>query len=320
MIFEKKVLDTFSSTLLKRADDTGAVFYYSHEDFPELKSEPYSFIGNRGQRLNGAVIYYGEKNGKTVIFEHGMGGGYRSYMKEIELIAAHGYTVITYDHTGCMTSEGEHIGGFSQSLADLDCLISSLSALDEYKNSEFYVVGHSWGAFSTLNISALHPSVKKIVAISGFISLKQILRQYLKGALRLYIPAIIREERKVNGKYADYNALSSLENSNVSALIIHSKDDPAVDYSKSFKKLEEKFGSNEQFSFLTLSGKAHNPNYTEDAVKYKDEFVAKLSAFYKSEDAKEAEMRARFKSQFDWERMTKQDDTVWQRIFYFLDK
>lgn len=322
MIFEKKVLSAFRSTLLKRADDTGAVFYYSAEDFEGLNTLGYEFFGNRGQRLVGSFYFYGEMScERIVVFDHGMGGGHRSYMKEIERLASFGYTVLAYDHTGCMESEGEHIGGFSQSLADLDHLLLSLKLDPKYANASVSVVGHSWGGFSTLNISALHPHISHVVAISGFTSVKRILRQYLAGPLRLYVPAILRMEREANGTYADFDAVESLKSSSAKALIIHSPDDKAVSFKGHFLRLKKKLANRAADTFfLSPQGKGHNPNYTEDAVKYKDEFVAKLSAFYKSEDTKDAETRARFKSQFDWDRMTKQDDTVWQRIFYFLDK
>ena len=320
MFFEKKVKEIFSSTLLKRADDTGAVFYYSAEDFEGLSTLGYEFFGNRGQRLVGSFYFYGEMScERIVVFDHGMGGGHRSYMKEIERLASFGYTVLAYDHTGCMESEGEHIGGFSQSLADLDHLLLSLKLDPKYAKASVSVVGHSWGGFSTLNISALHPHISHVVAISGFTSVKRILRQYLAGPLRLYVPAILRMEREANRTYADFDAVESLKSSKTKALIIHSPDDKAVSFSGHFLRLKKRLADRENTVFLAPEGKGHNPNYTQDAVRYKDEFSEKLSAFFKSEKASDEKARSDFKSSFDWARMTAQDNAVWDEIFKFLE-
>ena len=256
MLLEKKIVDIFKSRVLVRFDDTGTVYYYSAADFEGLCSTPYTFIGNRGQKLVGSFYYYGAiKTDRIVIFEHGMGGGHLSYMKEIECLASHGYTVLAYDHTGCMQSEGENIGGFSQSLADLDCLIKSLKSDGNYKSTSFSVVGHSWGAFSTLNISALHPQITHVVAISGFISVRSILKQFFSGIMSLYVPALIRIEQENNPKYANLDARKTLNTSRAHAMIIHSADDKTVSYKKNFLKLKKALRNRDNALFITLSGR-----------------------------------------------------------------
>ena len=320
MIFEKKIIGAYKSVFDKRTDDTGAVHYFTHLDFEGLCTCPYGFLGAHGQKLVGAFYYYGEfTSDRIIIFEHGMGGGHLSYMKEIELLCRHGYTVLSYDHTGCMKSEGDGTGGFAESLSNLDSLIKSLKASDSFKNASLSVIGHSWGGFSTLNISGIHKDITHVVALAGFISVKTVLNQFFSGPLRLYVPKIMRIERERNPQFCDTDAVLSLKSSNTKALIIQSRDDKTVSYKKNFAVLEEALRDRPDTHFIALDGHGHNPNYTPDAVKYKDEFFKKLTEFLKSPGAADQQAQRTFKESFDFERMTAQDKDLWNIIFDFLD-
>ena len=321
MIFEKKILELYTKNLLTRYDDTGLIRYFTSDDFPGLSKEAFSFSGVHGQTLRGNVYYYGESDReRLVIFEHGMGGGHLSYMKEIAELSKRGFTVLSYDHTGCMESDGENIGGFAQSLADLDFCIRALrSEGSKYKTAKLSVVGHSWGAFSTMNICAIHKDVTHIAAMSGFISVKEILNQFFTGILRLYVPALYRFEEQNLPDYTDYNAIDSLKNSDVKAMIIHSEDDPTVSFKANFLKMKKKLSDKENITFVSCVGKGHNPNFTPWAVKLKDAFFADLTdktkSGYFTDDIKKTE----FKAQYDFDKMSEQDSAVWDDIASFLN-
>ena len=320
MLFENKVVELFRKKLLVRSDYNGAVYYFDHHGFPKLNARLYTFFGNRGQRLVGSFYYYGNmKMDRVVIFEHGMGSGHLAYMKEIELLARHGYTVLTYDHTGSGKSGGESIGGFSQSLADLDCLIKTLKTDELYHTMKISVVGHSWGAFSTLNIGALHDDVTHVVALSGFVSVKAILEQFFPYLLKLYIPAILKVEHEANPEYAEMNAIESLKKTCSKAMIIHSEDDKTVNFKKHFLAIKEAHENRPDTHFLSFSDRGHNPNFTADAVKYKDEFFAELTAKAKAGELSTDEEKKQMRDSYDWDRMTAQDTELWDKIFEFLD-
>ena len=171
MIFEKQIVDAYRGMMHTRCDDTRTVHYFSSEDFPGLSAEEYSFKSKLGHTLVGYIYSYeGAREDRLVIFEHGFGGGHRAYMKEIERLAAHGYRVLSYDHTGCMASGGETPNGLAQSLSDLDDCIKAVSSDEGLSGLSLSVMGHSWGAFSTMNSPALSKRVTHVVAISGFVS------------------------------------------------------------------------------------------------------------------------------------------------------
>lgn len=321
MIFEKKIVGLYRSTLLKRQDPDGTVFYFGKEDFPGLECEEYSFLGDKGQRLSAYLYYRGERRtDRLVMFDHGMGNGHAAYMREIDVLCQHGDTVFTYDHTGTRCSEGEHIGGFSQSLSDLDRAVDFVRTIPGYRDADISVVGHSWGGFSTMNIPLLHPEIKHVVALSGFISPRAIQEQVLVGLLKFYRKAIFNGEKDSFPDYADTDARESLRNADTKALIIHSRDDKVCRFENHYGELEKALADNENVHFLALDGKGHNPNYTLDAVRYKDEFFATLTKKRKKKELDTEAEKLAFVSSFDWWRMTEQDMDVWNKIFDFLDK
>jgi len=304
-----------------RADDTGAVFYFSAADFPGLNQIPYPITSSKGHTLDGYFYSYdGYRADRLILFEHGMGSGHTGYMKEIERLCAHGYRVYAYDHTGCMKSGGADTGGFIQSLIDSRDVIDALRRDPAYADLPISVIGHSWGGLSTVNIASLHPEVAHIVALAPPISAPQLMEHLLPDMLSRYANKISAEERAKNPDLYDTDARQSLRNTDAHVLVIHSADDAVVAAKHHFDLLREALSDRPNTRFVLLENKAHNPNYTEDAVKYKDAFFAEYKTAMKKKRLITDEQKAAFKQRYDWNRMTAQDDTVWSMIFETLDK
>ena len=319
MIFEKQIEKSYRAQLFGRCDDNGNVFYFSSDDFDGLNKKPYKFTSSAGNSLQGYFYFYdGYKEGRIVVFDHGYGGGHRSYMKEIEMLCRGGYLVFAYDHTGCMESEGDSTRGFAQSLSDLNDCLSALKADDKYKELKLSVVGHSWGAFSCLNISALHNDVSHIVAISGFISVEQMINQNFSGILKLYRKRIFKIEQETNPKFVNYNAVESLSKTDAKVLLIYSDDDKLVNRAIHYDALKNGLESKENIRFILTHGKGHNPNYTADAVRYKDGFFADLTKRMKKKALESDLQKKDFIASYDWNRMTAQDEKIWKEIFSTL--
>ena len=321
MIFSKFIEKAYRSNVFARNDADGSVFYFSASDFEGLRAEPFSFLNSRGDSLNGNYYYYdGYRPDRLVIFDHGMGAGHRAYMKEIEMLARHGFKVFSYDHTGCSSSEGAGIRGLSGSLADLDDCIKAIKAEGVYSGNDISVVGHSWGGFSTMNVAAYHPDLHSLVAISGFISLPEMHKQLFAGPMALFRKTLLQVERAENGSYADTSAAESLRASRIPALIIHSEDDKTVSSKKHHHPLKEALSDVPTVEFILVDGKDHNPNYTAEAVKEKDIFFAALKKKKKAGELSTDEQKAAFVASFDWNKITEQDENLWQKILAHLDK
>lgn len=318
MLFENLIVNTFRKQFLVRCDDAGTAHYFSAGDFPGLQQEAFSFPSSCGHTLKGSFYHYDNPiPGRIVVFDHGFGGGHRSYMKEIEQLCRHGYLVFAYDHTGCMESGGENIGGFSQSLRDLDDCLKALKGSERCKGLDISVMGHSWGGFSTGNIAALHPEISHIVVLSGFVSVEMLVNQFFGGIMKGYRKAIMALDP--NPDYVHFNAVKSLSGSEAKILLIYSANDPMVSKAVHFDALKAGLAHKDNVKFLLVENKGHNPNYTEDAVSYLGEFSAALSRNGKKKLLQTPEQKMAFKNSWDWHRMTMQDETVWEEIFKTLD-
>ena len=317
MIFEKQVVNGYKGMMHTRYDNVELSFYFSHKDFEGFEREAYVFKSSMGHTLQGYLYYYKDFiQDRLIVFDHGLGNGHRAYMREIEKLCSHGFRVLTYDHTGCMESGGKSTNGLAQSLCDLNDCLATVKADKQFDGLDISVVGHSWGAFSTLNIAALHPEVSHIVAMSGFVSAEEMMKTFFAGPLKGYRKVILDLERTANPKYSTFNAVESLKNSNVKALLIYSADDQLcrrTHYDILKAGLEEK----ENVRFILVENKGHNPNYTADAVKLLEKFKKDRAKFAKKKTTKEEKQQ--FLKSFDWHKMTAQDEAVWAEIFAHLD-
>lgn len=316
----KRIERMYRAQLFARYDDTGNVFYFSAADFEGLRCIPHAFRASAGHRLQGYFYYYdGYRAGRIVVFDHGLGGGHRAYMREIELLARRGYAVFAYDHTGCMQSEGTDTNGFGQSLCDLNDAIAAIKADPTWGACAISVMGHSWGALSTMNIAAYHPDVRHIVALSGPVSTHRMLRDMFRGPLRLFVGRLWRMEQAASGEFARRDAAQTLRDTAARVLLIYSDNDPLIRRGAHYEVLRRALADRDNVRLMLVSGKGHNPNYTADAVAYKDGFFAALTAAVKDGRLESAAQKQDFIAQWDWTRMTAQDETVWQSVFEVLE-
>jgi pimeloyl-ACP methyl ester carboxylesterase len=212
-----------------------------------------------------------------------------------------------------MASGGAHIGGFAQSLAELDDCIRKLKGEERLKDRTLSVVGHSWGGFSTMNIGAIHPEITHIVSMSGFVSVERIVKQSL-GPLKAYAPAVVEAEQRQNPRHSRYNALESLEKTGAKVLLIYSEDDKTVLKRHHYDPLYMKFRDSDRVKFLLLNGKNHNPTYEAASVIYKDDFFAQFQKALKKKQLDTQADRVEFMERFDWWFMTNQDMNVWETV------
>ena len=304
-----------------RFDGAPYLYLFDVKDFEGLNRKSFTFDSSLGHKMQAYFYYYDTpiKN-KLIIFEHGLWGCHRSYLKEIEMLCKKGYLVLAQDHTGCMESGGDDTNGFAQSLCDLDDMLNALYKVEEFKDYEISVIGHSWGAFSTMNITALHPKIKHVVPISGFISVKAIINQNFRGILALLRKRVLKIEKKSSPKYFNYSGIKTLKNTSAKVLIIHSVDDETVDYSFSAKKLEKSLKKKDNVEFLIVDGKGHNPTYTENGVKLKKIMQAELKEHALDGKFEDEEFCKEFLARHDWDKITEQDSSLWNKIFEFLEK
>ena len=311
------IIKEYKKRAFARNDGNPAVTYFTNEDFPPMKKEEASFRNKKGALLKGAFYYNEAKSTeRIVLLEHGMGAGHRAYMSEINMLTSHGYTVFSYDHYGCGDSEGEGVNGFGGSLPDLACAVSFLKK-SGYPAKGISVIGHSWGGYSTLNLPAFHGDISACVAISGFISVESIINQFLTGIARCARKSVLAIERNANPETYELDARKTLKSTEVRMLIIHAENDPLVSYKNNFEALRSALVDNDNVSYIRLTDRFHNPNYTKEAVALLNAMGTELKK--SASKLKTTEKIDAFKAKWDFKAMSEQDETVWSSIFDHIE-
>lgn len=306
----------YKKAFINRYDDDKIIFYYSYKDFPGLQAQPVEFKTPQGYLIKGNIYFY-ENHDKDdlVIFCHGLGGGHRSYMREIELICSRGYEVLAYDNVGCWESEGENIRGLSEAVNDLVCCMDFLAGSYNLKDRKLHIIGHSWGGYAAGNIlNYRRKNIKSVTVISGFASVNTIIFGGYGGKMKIFKNAILRFERKANPNYADSCSVDAFKDTKAKVLLIHSKDDPVCAIACGMDYVRPRV-DNPNVTYLEVEGKFHNPNYTADAVAYMQQSFGEYQALLKQKKLRTYEEKKAFMNLRDFRRMTNQDPEVWSAIF-----
>ena len=291
--------------------------YFSHTDFKDLNRDDFSFTSRFNDVVRGGIYYKdGCRDDVLVIFVHGNGAGHTAYMKEINYLTDHHFKVLSYDVTGTLESDGGCLRGFYQHPSDLEDLINYLSTDNYYKNTPIYLVGHSWGGYTVLN--SLHfinnENVKKIVSISGLRSMESTFKEHSNRKLHRAIKYMMDIEEKIYGKNVYFDACDYINKCQTPLLLIHSDDDPVVNYEYNFKKMISYIDGNELIKYVTVHERLHNPTYTKESVEKLKEY---LKCVNKLKSDKE---KITLRDQTDFNEFTRMDDDIMHLIINFLNK
>ena len=311
----------YKKLLVHRYDDEPYIKYFTAEDFPGLLADPVEFESD-GELLRGFFYSYpGCREDVLLIFCHGIGGGHRSYLTEIDTLAKAGFRVLSYDNTGCFASEGKDIRSMSGSLRDLDNAIRFLKREGIFQRYEnVYVLGHSWGGFAAGCIPQYQEEIRKTVVMSGFLSVESLLTNGIMGMKIPFKKAILKGmlsfDAKADPVHKDASILKAMEKGTCRYFIAHSEDDGVVPYKQNTAILQERFPEAE---YLILNGRKHNPNYTQDAVEYMNKTFGEFARLVKEKKLKTKEEKAAYYADTDWRRMTAQDPAFWEKVIAFLN-
>ena len=298
------VLKSHNKIFNTRFTPSPLVTYYDAKEY-NLDSKKIE-INCDNEIIRGNIYTCGDydKN-KIIIFCHGMNACKEAYMQEIGTLCQNGFMVLGYDHLGVNESDGK-LKGISASIKSLDYVINYVKKNDELKNKDIYVVGHSWGAYATINIVKYQKDIKGIVALAPFVNVSS----YLRYSMKMKNPFIILMIKLIElikfGKYADCDGLKSLEEYDGKVLLIQSTN---YNYAVGFLKNNLK----DKCEYIILEDRLHNPDYKAEAVKYLNEFMSNIKKY------KGKELEEYFKKQ-DFHKMGELDMNVMKNIINFINK
>ena len=321
MMLFSKIIEKKFDAVLGRYDGDPAMRYPAVTDFPQLNRQEFDCSGDNGVTLKGAFYYEGMfRPEKLVVFDHGIGAGHLAYLREIEMLAKHGYTVYAYDHTGCVSTGGSGILGFAQGVNDLDHVLIGLRKDPRFREMPVKLVGHSWGGYACMNAAALHPEVTHVVSLAGFLSARALVEQYIPKPFLKHAEEVMDRERRHNPAYADLDARESLRKSDAKLLHLQSRDDSKVEFERSCQLLSEALKERVDTKFVVLEHHDHDPQRTEQAAAANRAMLADLNQKRKKKQLTTPAQLEAFQASYDWELIAQQDPEIWSKIVSFLEK
>ena len=150
---------------------------------------------------------------------------------------------------------------------------------------------------------------------SAFVSVELLIESYFGKELAKHL---IELETKTNPDYVNFNGVESLKSSGAKALLIYSDNDHLCYKNASYDILYEAFKDDSNVKLILENGKWHNPNYTMDAVEYYLSFATLKAELLSKNLLLTKEQKEAFKASFDWNRMTAQDEKIWNEIINWL--
>ena len=307
----------------KRCEGDDNLKYLKAKNFDNLNALPISFKSDKQQTLNGFLYSSAKVDAYKglIVFSHGMGAGHLAYTTEINYLAQKGYIVLAYDNTGTCTSEGKKIKGFAQGIIDLKYALDFVKTRDDLKDLSVLLVGHSWGAYSVSNVSALNPSVeiKGIVAFSPFNSMNKLIRDIAKQKTKANLSILSPFFDIINfirfGKAGNLRTCDSINSNSIPTLIMHGGNDMQVTLKNSPVGKKHKIQDNPNARTVLYDSKYHNVYLAKEAEQYLNDTFAKIESLGKnSPEAYEIYQN------IDYSLITKEDLSVMETVSSFLEE
>lgn len=294
-----------------RYDKVVGIPYHQVSDFKGLKEEVYSFINSKGIEINYFYYYFDNyQEDKILLFLPGIGPGHVSYLKEIATFAERGYKVLTLDYTGCGYSKGACLASLNNPTSDVIDLLNLLNL-----KQEILLMGHSLGGYTALNVINYVKEIRRAVVISGFLDMKSLLNTFTHS--NFITKHLLQYERKINPKYYPLDNINYLKNTKDDIFIIQSTDDNLAKYSIALEVVEPI--KNPHIKKWKFTNKGHNPNYSDDAVKYMNEVFGKYYQLIKDKKIKTDEDRINYFKDVSLDKLVEQDEAVITKIVEFLN-
>lgn len=321
LLFAKTIMNF--AGVSKRCEGNENLKYLKAKNFDNLNARPIDFKSDKGQTLNG-FLYSSAKVDTykaLIIFSHGMGAGHLAYTTEINYFAQKGYLVLAYDNTGTCTSEGEKLYGFAQGVIDLKHAIKFVKSREDTKDLPLLLVGHSWGAYSVCNVSAIvdEADIKGIVAFSPFNSMNKLLRDNAKQRTKMNLSVFSPFFDLINlirfGKAGILRSCNTIDSNSIPTLIMHGGNDLQVTLRNSPVGLKNRLSNNPNARTVLYESKYHNVYLAKDAEQYLNDTFAKIATL--GENSPEA---YEIYQNIDYSLITKEDLTVMETANSFLEE
>jgi fermentation-respiration switch protein FrsA (DUF1100 family) len=142
-----------------------------------LVYEDVVFAASDGVSLHG--WYLPSKNGAAIIVGHGIGGS--RALEPAEVLARHGYGVLTFDWRGHSESDGDLCTFGYYEVRDVEGALTWLQMQPEVDPGRIGMLGESMGAVTAIRAAAQMNDIQAVVADSAYPSLDEAVRNIWRG-------------------------------------------------------------------------------------------------------------------------------------------
>ncbi|MBQ8568153.1 MAG: alpha/beta fold hydrolase [Oscillospiraceae bacterium] len=290
--------------------------YYIYEDIKDkYPREQITF--DSGENTLTGYIYAPENKKGLIVFAHGIGSYADNYLSLQTAFIDMGYSVFSYDSTGCGNSEGKGVVGLCQSALDLDAALTYIEGSEMFENIPLLVMGHSWGGYAAAEILRYDHDIAASVSISGYSEPLEMISAEAENIVpaplaKLLYPAMLINQYMLFGDIYNNSAAEAVSNTDIPVLIIHGADDDfIIPDGQGIIKYKNEI-NNPHAEFFYAPNRGHSDLWWADsAVEYNNEINRLYEEFYKSQNGEitESEDMAWYAENIDKAERSRLDDS-----------
>jgi len=259
-------------------DDYNSEYFLVYDDIDRDKYPREQIIFKSGDNDLSAFLYEARDAKGLIVVAPGHRDANDIKLYEIRYFVDAGYSVVCLDYTGCYTSGGDSMKGYSQCVYDLDALLDYIESDDRFEGMSIDLFGHSLGAYAVSAVLQFGHDISKVVAASGFDTPGEQWQCSVKLHTGIFYPVVKPfNSLFISMKYGEDKDLSAVDGINsvsVPVLVISGEED--VYYggrSPIYDKRDEI--RNPNCTYVLMSEDGHNGHYdyflTDEALEYQNE-------------------------------------------------
>lgn len=269
---------------------TGLVYGMVFSRFDSESGEAISvrrtgFGFSSGDALLQGYFYPSEENTALVVLAPGFHTVQDDYFEVTEALLAKGYSVFTFDPTGCGESGGGSQEGFPQIITDLDACLDAIAENDRFGCEKLFLFGHSRGGYGACCVLQSHPEVDGAVCVGGVSSAMDGVMSgaygILGSAAYFNYPVLALWQGAEFGETAGIDAVSSINGSGIPVLIVQGEDDARIPTDR-FSVYSRAGSLSDNAELLLTDGGHVDSLYTDSGADA--ELMEKVVSFYRACD------------------------------------
>lgn len=246
-----------------------------YDDIDKEKYPREQLIVQSGENDISAFLYMVQDAKGLIVVAPGHRDANDIKLYEIRYFVDAGYSVVCLDYTGCYTSSGNSMKGYSQSVYDIDALLDYIEVDERFENTPICLFGHSMGAYAVCAELQFDHDIAKVVAASGFDTPEEQWQYSIKRYTGIFYP-IIKPFNSlfIDLKYGDDKDLSAVDGINsvlIPVLVISAEEDLFYG-GKSPIYDRQNVIMNPNCTFVLMDEENHNGHYdyflTDAALEY----------------------------------------------------